>query len=153
MVLVALGVGLLAGMAVAVYMAATGATIARTPASPNFRPRRRGRARLLDRELPARSVLVIYFGYTTCLRACPIALDNIAAAMDRLGTEGAAVRPVFIDMDPDRAASVSLPLYMQTFGPAFLGLTGSPEAVAQAARASMSRSNAWSSAPIRPTMR
>ena len=78
---------------------------------------------------------MIYFGYTTCLRACPTALDNIAAAIDSLGPQGASVQPVFVDMDPDRAALVSLPLYMQAFGPTFLGLTGSPDAVAQAAKA------------------
>ena len=67
-------------------------------------------------------MLVIYFGYTTCLRACPTALNDIAEALDSLGAQGASVTPVFIDMDPDRAALVSLPLYMQTFGPDFLGL-------------------------------
>jgi protein SCO1 len=84
---------------------------------------------------PPDTVLAIYFGYTTCLRACPIALDNIAAALDGLGAEGAAVRPVFVDLDPERVDPVNLMLYMQTFGPTFLGLTGSPEAVAEATRA------------------
>lgn len=84
---------------------------------------------------PPESVLVIYFGYTTCLRACPTTLDAIAQAIDGLGPRGASVRPVFVDMDPDRAALASLPLYMGAFGSTFLGLTGSPDAVARAARA------------------
>ena len=92
-----------------------------------------GRAYSID-SFPPDTVLAIYFGYTTCLRACPIALDNIAAAMDGLGAKGAAVRPVFVDMDPERVDPVNLTLYMQTFGPAFLGLTGAPEAVAEAPR-------------------
>ena len=79
-------------------------------------------------------MLAIYFGYTTCLRACPIALDNIAAAMVGLGAQSDSVRPVFVDLDPERAALVSLPLYMQSFGPDFLGLTGSPESLEDAAR-------------------
>jgi protein SCO1/2 len=37
-------------------------------------------------------------------------------------------------MDPDRGAIVSLPAYMEAFGPSFLGLTGSSDDIEQAAR-------------------
>ena len=83
---------------------------------------------------PSGSVLAIYFGYTTCQRSCPTALNSIAEAIDRLGKLGAAVQPVFIDMDPERAALVSIPAYMEAFGPRFLGLTGSTGQLGQAAR-------------------
>lgn len=83
---------------------------------------------------PSGSVLAIYFGYTTCQRSCPTALNSIAEAIDHLGKLGAAVRPVFIDMDPERAALVSIPAYMEAFGPSFLGLTGSADDVEQAAK-------------------
>ncbi len=83
---------------------------------------------------PSGSVLVIYFGYSTCLRACPTALNAVAEAIGRLGKLGSSVKPVFIDMDPERAASVSLPAYMEAFGPGFLGLTGSSDDVEQAAK-------------------
>src|SRR5246500_3151931 len=79
-------------------------------------------------------VLAIYFGYATCQRSCPTALNSIAEAIDRLGNLGAAVQPVFIDMDPERAALVSIPAYMESFGPSFLGLTGSTDDVEQAAK-------------------
>src|SRR5215467_16357957 len=52
---------------------------------------------------PSGSVLAIYFGYATCLRSCPTALNSIAEAIGRLGKVGASVQPVFIDMDPERA--------------------------------------------------
>jgi protein SCO1/2 len=83
---------------------------------------------------PTGSVLAIYFGYTTCLRACPTALNDLAAAIDRMGKRGASVHPVFIDMDPDRAALVGLPAYMEVFGPSFLGLTGSSDDIERAAK-------------------
>ena len=83
---------------------------------------------------PSRSVLAIYFGYTTCQRSCPTALNSIAEAIDRLGKLGAAVQPVFIDMDPERVALVSIPAYMEAFGSRFLGLTGSSSDVRQAAK-------------------
>jgi cytochrome oxidase Cu insertion factor (SCO1/SenC/PrrC family) len=37
-------------------------------------------------------------------------------------------------MDPERAALVSIPAYMEPFGPSFLGLTGSTDEIGQAAR-------------------
>jgi protein SCO1/2 len=80
------------------------------------------------------SVLAVYFGYATCLRTCPTALNSIAEAIDRLGAVGASVQPVFIDLDPERAALLSIPLYMEAFGPRFLGLTGSPEDIEGAAK-------------------
>ncbi len=100
---------------------------------------------------PSGSVLAIYFGYTTCQRSCPIALNSIAEAIDRLGKLGAAVQPVFIDMDPERAALVSIPAYMEAFGPRFLGLAGSSSDVQQAARISESRWSASNSVPTPPT--
>jgi len=83
---------------------------------------------------PSGSVLAIYFGYTTCQRSCPTALNSIAEAIERLGNRGAAVQPVFIDMDPQRAALDSIPAYMESFGPGFLGLTGSTDDVELAAK-------------------
>jgi len=83
---------------------------------------------------PSGAVLAIYFGYTTCQRSCPTALNSIAVAIDRLGKPGATVQPVFIDMDPERAAVVGIPAYMESFGPIFLGLTGSPDEIRQAAK-------------------
>src|ERR1700730_15221135 len=65
---------------------------------------------------------------------CPTALNSIAEAIDRLGKLGTAVQPVFIDMDPKRAALVSIPACMEAFGPSFLGLTGSTDDVERAAK-------------------
>jgi len=135
MVAFGLAAGVATGMAAVAYMAGVNRPTPRGADLENFHlvdPT--GRTYSIESFSPD-SVLVIYFGYTTCLRACPIALDSIAEAVDRLGTQGAAVRPVFIDMDPERAALVSMPLFMQSFGENFQGLTGSPDAIDQAARA------------------
>ena len=37
-------------------------------------------------------------------------------------------------MDPERAALVSIPAYMESFGPSFVGLTGSTDEIGQAAK-------------------
>jgi protein SCO1 len=134
MIQAALRVTLLTSIAAVTYVAAAGRPTSRDADLANFHLiDSTGRAYSIE-SFPPDLVLAIYFGYTTCLRACPIALDNIAVAIDSLGAQGASVRPVFVDMDPERAALVSLSLYTQSFGPDFLGLTGSPEAVEHAAR-------------------
>ena len=132
--LLALCIVLLADLGAAMMMAASYKAAARSAELENFHlvgPT--GRSYSIE-SFPSGSVLAIYFGYTTCQRSCPTALNSIAEAIDHLGKLGAAVRPVFIDMDPERAALVSIPVYMESFGPSFLGLTGSTDDVEQAAK-------------------
>lgn len=49
-----------------------------------------------DQSLEGRWAL-IYFGYAACAETCPIALQTIATSLDRMGTAGEKVQPVFID--------------------------------------------------------
>jgi protein SCO1/2 len=131
---IALGTVLLAALGAAVFMAASYRPSARSAELENFHlvgPT--GHSYSIE-SFPTGSVLAIYFGYTTCLRSCPTALNGLAEAIDRMGNLGASVQPVFIDMDPDRAALVGLPVYMEAFGPSFLGLTGSSDDIEQAAK-------------------
>jgi protein SCO1 len=130
-----LGAGLLAGIWIATSPTATAQRPAPGAGDPGFHLVDAAGSPYALESFPPDAVVVIYFGYTTCLRACPTTLNDIAEALDSLGSDGALVTPIFIDMDPDRAALVSLPLYMQSFGPRFLGLTGTPNAVAKAAKA------------------
>ena len=107
--LILLGTVLLASVGAAILVAASYQAAARSAELENFHlvgPN--GRFYSIE-SFPAASVLAIYFGYTTCQRSCPTALNSIAEAIDRLGNLGAAVQPVFIDMDPERAALVSIP--------------------------------------------
>src|SRR5689334_16298893 len=78
---------------------------------------------------------LVYFGYTHCPDACPTALNDIAIALDQLGPKRDAVRPVFITVDPERDTPAALKDYVTAFDAPILALTGTPEEVAQAARA------------------
>ena len=132
--LAVLGVILLASVGAAIFIAASRQPAARSAELENFHlvgPT--GHAYSIE-SFPSDSVLAIYFGYTTCLRSCPTALNSIAEAIDRLGKLGATVQPVFIDMDPERAALVGIPAYMESFGSSFLGLSGSSDEIEQAAK-------------------
>lgn len=79
--------------------------------------------------------LLIYFGYSFCPDVCPTTLQEMSDAFGRLGQKRGRVVPVFITVDPARDTPRQLKDYMKSFGPDFVGLTGSMKQVAQAARA------------------
>ena len=78
---------------------------------------------------------LIFFGYTHCPDACPTALNEMSLALDRLGMKRDEVGVVFITVDPERDTPETLKSYVQSFDAPIVALTGSPEAVAQAAKA------------------
>ena len=79
--------------------------------------------------------MLIYFGYTHCPDACPTALNDMALALDKLGARRAQVQPIFITVDPERDTGPALADYVASFGPDFIGLTGSLDQIAQAKKA------------------
>jgi len=87
-----------------------------------------------DSEFRGRMMLV-YYGYTYCPDACPAALNVMTGAMDRLGEDADAVQPIFITVDPERDTVAQMKSYASNFTPRLVALTGSPDAIAAAARA------------------
>ncbi len=92
-----------------------------------------GRARS-DKDFAGRFLLV-FFGYTRCPNTCPTGLATMAAALDLLGAAGDKVQPLFISVDPARDRPAQLKAYVGRFHPRLIGLTGTEQAVAAAARA------------------
>ena len=87
-----------------------------------------------DRDFRGRYMLV-FFGFTHCPDICPAELQVMSAALDQLGGKASKVVPIFITLDPERDTQSAISDYVKHFGPNFVGLTGSPEAVAAAAKA------------------
>jgi protein SCO1/2 len=87
-----------------------------------------------DRDFRGRYML-IFFGFTHCPDICPAELQVIAQAMEQLGDKAKNVVPIFITLDPERDTPEAMGNYVKSFGPNFVGLTGSPEAIAAAANA------------------
>jgi len=87
-----------------------------------------------DRDFLGRYAL-IYFGYTYCPDVCPTTLQQMADALGKLGPKAERVVPLFITIDPARDTPTVLKKYLAAFGPRFVGLTGTPDAIAKAARA------------------
>ena len=92
-----------------------------------------GRA-VTERDFRGRWTLV-YFGYTSCPDVCPLALHDMAEALERLGPRGARVQPVFVTVDPGRDTPAVLRDYVAAIDPRLVALTGSDEAVAATLRA------------------
>ncbi|MBR0681373.1 SCO family protein [Roseomonas eburnea] len=80
-------------------------------------------------------VLLVYFGYTYCPDVCPTELGTVAAALDAMGPAGERVTPVFVTIDPERDTQAGMADYVSRFHPRMIGLTGTAEQIAQAARA------------------
>jgi len=79
---------------------------------------------------------LLYFGYASCPDVCPTELQGMAAALEALPPDQAAkVLPVFVTVDPARDTPEALARFVALFHPRLVGLTGTPEQVAGAARA------------------
>jgi protein SCO1/2 len=80
-------------------------------------------------------VMLVYFGYTYCPDICPTSLAVTSEAMKKLTPdELARVRLVFVSIDPQRDTPARLKDYVEFFHPNMVGVTGSAEQIAAAAR-------------------
>ena len=80
-------------------------------------------------------LMLIYFGFTYCPDACPTALGVMSAALDKLDVAAERVVPMLITVDPERDTPAVLKDYVSNFHPRMVGLTGTPEQIAQVAKA------------------
>jgi protein SCO1/2 len=78
---------------------------------------------------------IVYFGYTYCPDVCPTDMAKIGQAMKILDKDAprtsAKVVPIFITVDPERDTPAVLKQFVANFHPRVVGLTGSPQAIAQ----------------------
>jgi protein SCO1/2 len=80
-------------------------------------------------------VVLIYFGYTFCPDVCPTSLAALAQAFSALTPkELEQVQGFLISVDPERDSMEVLKIYVPYFHPNLIGLSGTPEQVAQVAR-------------------
>ena len=77
--------------------------------------------------------MLVNFGYTYCPDVCPLGLQVMAQALDMLPEE--KIAPIFITVDPARDTVEQMKNYVGFFHPRMVGLTGTPEQVAGAAKA------------------
>lgn len=87
-----------------------------------------------DRNLKGKPA-VIYFGFTYCPEACPTTLMAETHWLKQLGPDADRLNMVFISIDPERDTPAVMKNYLKPFDSRIIGLTGSPQAVARAAKA------------------
>lgn len=80
-------------------------------------------------------LMLVYFGYTFCPDICPADLLTMTSVLNALGDKAKDIAPVFITIDPERDTVEQLKTYMENFHSSIEALTGTPEAIAQAAQA------------------
>jgi protein SCO1/2 len=80
---------------------------------------------------------VVFFGFTYCPDVCPGTLQALAAASDQLGPKAKDLKIVMISVDPARDTPAQMKTYLSgDYLPKnTLGLTGTPEQTAAAAKA------------------
>jgi protein SCO1 len=79
-------------------------------------------------------VVMLYFGYTWCPDICPTNLSMFSRVLNELtADELAQVQPIFVSVDPRRDTPQRLREYTTYFHEKLIGITGTPEEVAQTA--------------------
>lgn len=80
-------------------------------------------------------VVLLYFGYTFCPDICPTSLGFTSQALASLDkAELEKVQMLFVTVDPERDTLEKLKSYTAYFHPSILGLSGTPEEIAQVAK-------------------
>jgi protein SCO1/2 len=79
---------------------------------------------------------LVFFGFTYCPDYCPTTLGVLNAVQERMGDKARDLQIVFISIDPERDTPQMLKDYLSSdgFPDDVIGLTGTPEQVAQVAR-------------------
>lgn len=90
--------------------------------------------RVTEKDFAGKPMLV-FFGFTHCPDICPSGLQVLAAALDQLGPKAEQLSAVFITLDPERDTPEVMREYVKSFGPHIMGLTGTADEAAAAAKA------------------
>jgi protein SCO1/2 len=82
---------------------------------------------------------VIYFGYAYCPDVCPMEVQHMMLGYNRFKEAqpelAAQVQPLFVTIDPERDTPEKVGEFASAFSDDLIGLTGTPEQIAAAAKA------------------
>jgi protein SCO1/2 len=76
-------------------------------------------------------LVVLEFGYTSCVDVCPVSLAMLTQARKQLGALASQVQVIYVTVDPERDTPERMRKYLGAFDPAILGATGTPEQMAK----------------------
>ena len=78
---------------------------------------------------------LVFFGFTSCPDICPTTLFELTKQLEELGPDADRLNVVFITVDPERDTPQQLALYLASFDPRIIGLSGTRESISVAMRA------------------
>jgi protein SCO1/2 len=82
---------------------------------------------------------IVYFGYAYCPDICPTDMQRVAQGLKVLKADdpakAAMIQPIFITIDPERDTPAVVGEFAAAFSPDIIGLTGTPDQIAAAAKA------------------
>ena len=81
--------------------------------------------------------MAVFFGFTNCPEVCPTTLLKMANLTRQIGAAADKLQILLITVDPERDTPEQLALYLQSFDPRVVGLSGSREQVDAALKAYM----------------
>jgi protein SCO1 len=93
----------------------------------------RGRA-VTEQDLLGKPTLM-FFGFTSCPDVCPTTLSDMTEWLAGLGHDADKLNIIFVSVDPERDTVEQLGQYLSSFDPRLVGLTGTPEQLADLAKA------------------
>lgn len=79
-------------------------------------------------------LVLLFFGYTNCPDVCPTTMAKLGQVMRLLGADANQVQGLFVTVDPKRDTPQLLAQYVPAFFPTFIGLYGSDQQTASAAK-------------------
>lgn len=81
---------------------------------------------------------IVYFGYTSCPDICTPDMQNLMSGLKLFEQSepklAAKIQPLFITIDPQRDTPQVLAQFVRAFHPRLVGLTGTPQEIADAAK-------------------
>jgi protein SCO1/2 len=72
---------------------------------------------------------LVFFGFTHCPEVCPATLFEISTQLGKLGPDADRLQVLFITVDPERDTPAQLALYLQSFDPRIIGLSGTQNGI------------------------
>ncbi len=69
---------------------------------------------------------LMFFGFTHCPDVCPTALFEITQHLKSIGPLADKLNVVFVTVDPERDTPAQMKLYLGSFDPRIVGLSGTP---------------------------
>jgi protein SCO1/2 len=76
-------------------------------------------------------LVLLEFGYTSCVDVCPVSLAMLAQARKQLGAQADEMQVIYVTVDPERDTEERMRNYLRAFDSTFIGATGTPQQMAR----------------------